>query len=240
MCESNNEGSIGLKAFELAGKSFGLPARVRGDFGTENKDLTSFMRSTQGYEGAYIQEPSVHNQRIERLHYDTTKCVLSLFINLFLFMENIFILDRTNFIDILCIDTIFLQRLQRALDEFTDGWSHHPLSTAKNKTPYQLRMEGMMTKKLEEQRGVRTFLSNNDANENNDLLGVDVSGLPVAEDQNEIFSFQEYHWQNEFGPKFSAVQQAINDIDPLTEDDNFGINYYLKLKEKINEIILGV
>ena len=39
-----------------------------------------------------------------------------------------------------------------------------------------------MNKKLEEQRGVRNFLSNNDANENNDLLGVDVSGLPVAED----------------------------------------------------------
>ena len=240
MCESNNEGSIGLKAFKLAGKSFGLPARVRGDFGTENKDLASFMRSAQGYEGTYIQGPSVHNQRIERLHYDTTKCVLSLFINLFLFMESIFILDRTNFIDILCIDTIFLPRIQRALDEFRDGWNHHPLSTAKNKTPYQLWMEGMMNKKLEEQRGVRTFLSNNDTNENNDLLGVDVSGLPVAEDQNEIFSFQEYHWQNEFGPKFSAVQQAINDIDPLTEDDNFGINYYLKLKEKINEIILGV
>ena len=55
-----------------------------------------------------------------------------------------------------------------------------------------------MNKKLEEQRGVRTFLSNNDTNENNDLFGVDVSGLPVAEDQSEILSFQEYHWQNEF------------------------------------------
>ena len=100
MFESNNKASIVLKAFKLEGKSFGLPARVRGDFGTENKDLASFMRSAQGYEGAYIQGPSVHNQRIERLHYDTTKCVLSLFINLFLFMENVFILDRTNFIDI--------------------------------------------------------------------------------------------------------------------------------------------
>ena len=67
-----------------------------------------------------------------------------------------------------------------------------------------------------------------------------ISGLPVAEDQNEILSFQEYHWQNEFGPKFSAVQLAITDIDLLTEDGNFGINHYLKLKEKINEIILGV
>ena len=46
-----------------------------------------------------------------------------------------------------------------------------------------------MNKKLEEQRGVGTFLSNNDTNENNDLFGVDVSGLPVAEDQSEILSF---------------------------------------------------
>ena len=99
---------------------------------------------------------------------------------------------------------------------------------------------GMMNKKLEEQRDVRNFLSNNDTNENNDLFGVDVSGLPIAEDHNEILPFKDYHWQNEFGPKFSAVQLAINDIDLLTEDDNFGINHYLKLKEKINEIILGV
>ena len=178
------------------------------------------MRSAQGYEGAYIQGPSVHNQHIKRLHYVTMNCVLSLFINLFLFMENIFILDRTNFIDIFCIHTIFLPRIQRVLDEFRDGWNHHPLSTAKNKTPYQLWMERMMNKKLEEQRGLRTFLSNNDTDKNNDLFG-------------------EYHWQNEFGPRFSVVQLAINDIDPLTEDDNFGINHYLKLKEKINDIILG-
>ena len=46
-----------------------------------------------------------------------------------------------------------------------------------------------MNKKLEEQRGVRTFLSNNDTNENNNLFGVDVSDSPLAEDQNEIFSF---------------------------------------------------
>ena len=119
-----------------------MPARVRGDFGTENTDLASFMRSVQGYEGAYIEGPSVYNQRIERLHYDSTNCVLSLFINLFLFMENIFILDRTNFVDIFFIHTILLSRIQRALDEFRDGWNHHPSSTAKNKTQYQLWMEG--------------------------------------------------------------------------------------------------
>ena len=50
-----------------------------------------------------------------------------------------------------------------------------------------------MNKKLEEQRDVRNFLSNNDTNENNDLFGVDVSGLLIAEDQNGIMPFQDYH-----------------------------------------------
>ena len=61
LCESNNKTSTVLNVFKLAVKSFGLPARVRGDFGAENTDLASFMRSPQGYEGAYIQGPSVHN-----------------------------------------------------------------------------------------------------------------------------------------------------------------------------------
>ena len=56
--------------------------------------------------------------------------------------------------------------------------------------------------------------------------------LPIGEDQNDALFFQEYHWQNEFGSKFGAVQLAINDIDPLMEDNNFGTNFYLKLKEK--------
>ena len=97
-----------------------------------------------------------------------------------------------------------------------------------------------MSKKLEEQRGVRNFLSNKDTNENNDLFGVDVSGLLIAEDQNGITPFQDYHWQNEFRPKLSAIRLDINDIEQLNEDNNFGIKHYLKLKEKINEIILGV
>ena len=74
VCESNNNTSTVLNPFKLAVKSFGLPARVRGDFGTENTDLASFMKPSfiHGSLYAYIQGPSVHKQRIERLHYDTT------------------------------------------------------------------------------------------------------------------------------------------------------------------------
>lgn len=43
----------------------------------ENVLIMKHMRSKQGYDGAYIQGPSLHNQRIERLYYDTTHCALS-------------------------------------------------------------------------------------------------------------------------------------------------------------------
>ena len=124
-----------------------MPARVRGDFGTKNTDLASF-RSVQDYEGAYIQGPSVHNQRIERLDYDATN---SLFVNLFLFMENIFVLERTNFIDIFCIHTIFLSRIQRTIDEFRDGWNDHPLSRTKKYNSVSVEDGGN-----DEQKTVRT------------------------------------------------------------------------------------
>lgn len=44
-----------------------------------------------------------------------------------------------------------------------------------------------------------------------------------------VFSGVPWIGKNEFGPKFSAVHLVINDMDPLSEDDNFGINHYLKL-----------
>lgn len=57
--------------------------------------------------------------------------------------------------------------------ESLESQNHHPSSTAKNETRYQLWMERMINKKLGEQREVRTFLSNNDINENKEFFGVD-------------------------------------------------------------------
>ena len=231
ICDNNNKAETVLKAFKKSVESFGLPARVRGDNGSENSALAIFMRTTQGYQGAYIQGPSVHNQRIERLHYDTTHCVLSLFINLFIFMESSLILDRNNYIDIFCLHVVFLPRIQRALDEFKDGWNHHPLSTAKNKTPYQLWMEGMMNKKMEEQRGVRTYLSDES------FYGIDLSDFPDCENYDDNVAFEEYNWEHEFGQTFSSVQHALNNCEQLTAHDIFGINHYVSIKNKKIEIV---
>ena len=63
----------------------------------------------------------MQNQRIERLHYDTTHCVLSHYINLFLYMEEDRILDRDNIIDLLALHYIYQPRIQASLDEFKEG-----------------------------------------------------------------------------------------------------------------------
>ena len=88
ICATNNRAETSLNAFIKGVQKFGLPSRVRGDCGTENNGIENYMQEQQGYAGAYIRGPSVHNQRIERLHYDTTHCALAHFINVFTFLED--------------------------------------------------------------------------------------------------------------------------------------------------------
>ena len=88
LCATNNYADTCLTGFLSGVKEYGLPARVRGDKGAENNSILKYMQQRQGCKGAYIQGPSVHNQRIEGLHYDTTHCVLSHFIGIFCTWKN--------------------------------------------------------------------------------------------------------------------------------------------------------
>ena len=132
LCATNNRAETALKGFLQGVERYGIPSRVRGDFGGENVRIADFINHNGG---VYIRGPSVHNQRIERLHYDTTHCVLSHFIDLFIFMEENSILQRNDLIHLFSLQFVHLPRIQFALDEFREGWNHHPVSTERNKTP---------------------------------------------------------------------------------------------------------
>ena len=110
---------------------FGLPARVGGDCGTKNVATVENIQQQQSYVGAYIHGSSVHNQHIERFHYDTTHCVLSHYTDLFLYMEEDQILDRNGIIDLFSLHYIYQPRIQASLDEFKKGWNHHPIAIEK-------------------------------------------------------------------------------------------------------------
>ena len=68
-------------------------------------------------------------------------------------------------------DYIYQPRIQASLDEFKEGWNHHPVSTEKNSTLYQIWLMGMMDSKYESRRGVRSYLELNSMNVNE--FGID-------------------------------------------------------------------
>ena len=96
-CATNNRAETVMSTFMDGTRRYGIPSRVRSDHGGENADVGRFMESIRGRDrGSHIQGSSVHNQRIERLHRDTTPCCLSSFYTVFDHMDNEGILDLSN------------------------------------------------------------------------------------------------------------------------------------------------
>ena len=96
-CATNNRAETVMSTFMDGTRRYGIPSRVRSDHGGENADVGRFMESIRGRDrGSHIQGSSVHNQRIERLHRDTTRCCLSSFYTVFDHMDNEGILDLSN------------------------------------------------------------------------------------------------------------------------------------------------
>ena len=75
-CADNNRSETVLGEFLEATVQFGVPSRIRSDYGGENVGVWRFMEESRG-EGrlSYIAGSSVHNTRIERLWRDVYSAV---------------------------------------------------------------------------------------------------------------------------------------------------------------------
>ncbi|KAK2810518.1 hypothetical protein Q5P01_000398 [Channa striata] len=127
-CVTNNRASTALQLFQDA-----------------NIDIARFMIENRGgNRGSFMVGRSVHNQRIERLWAEVNRVVSAYFKDLFIFMENVGLLDSTNPLHIRALHYVYLPRINRSLDEFINQWNHHSLRTMEHRSPLQLWTVGMV------------------------------------------------------------------------------------------------
>ena len=75
---------------------------------------------------------------------------------------------------------IFLPRFNRSLEQFVEGWNHHPNCTANHKSPYQLFAAGLL---LHQHSGLTSFDMFSDVN---NTYGVDDESPIPSEDNSTI------------------------------------------------------
>ena len=83
-CCNNNKADTVLEQFIRGVNSYGLPSRVRSDYGMENFKVAEFMLEQRGVDrGSIITGSSVHNCHVGRSHRDTYSGVLCFFAGTF-------------------------------------------------------------------------------------------------------------------------------------------------------------
>ena len=158
-CTNNNYASTVLDAFLEGILAYGTPVRVRSDHGGENIDVWRHMLSLYNNSACVVTGKSTHNERIERMWRDVTRCVSNSFIDTFTALEAEYMLDPLNEVDIFCLHFVFIPRINKHLTEFQGSWNYHPLSTEGNMSPLQLLVEGLsQTESLPIQSQVLAYL----------------------------------------------------------------------------------
>ena len=226
-CSNNNRASTVLSLFRQAINVWGLPSRVRADDGGENIAVGDLMIHYRGEgRGSFITGSSVHNTRIERLWREVVHCILFVFKNTFLHLEQIGLLSRDSDIDIFALHYVYTPRINHALAQFVETFNNHGLSTEHGFTPHQLWISGILQHHSSNYSGVRGVI---DDTLPDDLImyGDDPDApLPQGDDSSGV----------EVAPILLDIPEHLivvmhETFHPEEEDGNQGMNIYFQVRQ---------
>ena len=157
-CNENNRAETVLDCFLGGVREYGVPSRVRSDKGGENTAVSLFMlqHPLRGpHRGSMITGRSVHNQRIERLWRDLFEGVTYIYYHLFYHLEDNGMLESSNVSQLFLLHYIYLPRINRHLQSWTEGYLQHRIRTAGNRTPMQLYIMGLLQHRSSQHVAIR-------------------------------------------------------------------------------------
>jgi hypothetical protein len=107
----------------------GLPWRMRGDRGGENRDVSILMILLRGLSRAsFMWGPSVFNTRIERLWVEVGRRFVRQWRAFFMRLERCHLLQRNNTHHRWLLHRLFLDLINEDCQAFCEEWNNHPIS----------------------------------------------------------------------------------------------------------------
>lgn len=126
---TNNRAETVLDMFIDAILEHGVPWRVRGDRGGENRDVSILMILLRGLRRAsFMWGPSVFNTRIERLWVEVGRRFVRQWRAFFTRLERSHLLKRNNPHHWWLLHRLFLDQINDDCQSFCEEWNNHPIS----------------------------------------------------------------------------------------------------------------
>ena len=213
-CSNNNRALTVYELFLVAIERFGLPSRIRSDFGGENHVVAQHMIHHRGHDrGSMLTGSSTHNQRIERLWVDMYRSVTLLYYRLFYHLEQQGLLDVLNEVHLYALHYVYIPRINESLKQFQEGWNHHGIRTAHHLSPQQLFVQGSLRLRSSGMVAMDFF------DRVSDNYGVSVDD-PVPLEEVESVTVPD----GRFSLQANELSQLHSNVNPLHESENYGID----------------
>ena len=224
VCRNNNKADTVLTLFEKAVHKWGLPSRVRSDYGMENYHVAAYMIQNRGVgRGSIITGSSVHNSRVERTHRDVYSGVLVFYARIFEELERDGLLDVLDDIHLFSLHHVYIPRIiENSLKELVAQLNNRPVSTERNQSPLQMWHTGMLGNIHSDHTALQA--------EDIENFGVDPDGVLSIEDEDYQVVVTP--------PILDLTDEELAMLpNPLSNDNNIGKYLYKQCIETLNNMV---